>query len=203
MAVILVHDIKKAFYKKFLYEPFPVESHLLGVLSDHLNAEVWIVINGQWRRRWQLQWHGHHCIINCASSSHFAPLFFPFSRWLPPQWPPSKMLWTISPGPTSSVAWYLIPRFTGKGFVTSSNLGSATIMYDCTMGRMTMKSTRRALGYSVLRSLVRSHHSLIRSLRTACFARALRCADSFARSLTRSGAHGKEVFVYEMSASIS
>merc|ERR1719383_1193914 len=40
VAVILVHDIKKAFYKKFLYEPFPVESHLLGVLSDHLNAEV-------------------------------------------------------------------------------------------------------------------------------------------------------------------
>ena len=25
-AVILVHDIKKHFYKKFLYEPFPVES---------------------------------------------------------------------------------------------------------------------------------------------------------------------------------
>ena len=40
VAVILVHDIKKAFYKKFLYEPFPVESHLLGVLPDHLNAEV-------------------------------------------------------------------------------------------------------------------------------------------------------------------
>ena len=26
VAVILVHDIKKLFYKKFLYEPFPVES---------------------------------------------------------------------------------------------------------------------------------------------------------------------------------
>ncbi|KAL0984962.1 hypothetical protein UPYG_G00151150 [Umbra pygmaea] len=39
-AVILVHDIKKDFYKKFLYEPFPVESSLLDVLSDHLNAEV-------------------------------------------------------------------------------------------------------------------------------------------------------------------
>ena len=25
-AVILVHDVKKQFYKKFLYEPFPVES---------------------------------------------------------------------------------------------------------------------------------------------------------------------------------
>ena len=26
IAMILVHDIKKHFYKKFLYEPFPVES---------------------------------------------------------------------------------------------------------------------------------------------------------------------------------
>ena len=45
--MILVHDIKKAFYKKFLYEPFPVESHLLGVLPDHLNAEVgseWLIL---------------------------------------------------------------------------------------------------------------------------------------------------------------
>ena len=40
VAVVLVHDVKKGFYKKFLYEPFPVESSLLGVLPDHLNAEV-------------------------------------------------------------------------------------------------------------------------------------------------------------------
>ena len=39
-AVILVHDIKKEFYKKFLYEPFPVESHLVSVIEDHLNAEI-------------------------------------------------------------------------------------------------------------------------------------------------------------------
>ncbi|KAL5010843.1 hypothetical protein ScPMuIL_013148 [Solemya velum] len=39
-AVILVHDIKKHFYKKFLYEPFPVESSLLEVLPEHLNAEI-------------------------------------------------------------------------------------------------------------------------------------------------------------------
>ncbi|XP_066288135.1 activating signal cointegrator 1 complex subunit 3-like [Branchiostoma lanceolatum] len=39
-AVILVHDIKKHFYKKFLYEPFPVESSLLSVLAEHLNAEI-------------------------------------------------------------------------------------------------------------------------------------------------------------------
>ncbi|CAH1802861.1 unnamed protein product, partial [Owenia fusiformis] len=40
VAVILVHDVKKHFYKKFLYEPFPVESSLLEVLPDHLNAEI-------------------------------------------------------------------------------------------------------------------------------------------------------------------
>lgn len=36
----MVQDVKKHFYKKFLYEPFPVESCLLGVLPDHLNAEI-------------------------------------------------------------------------------------------------------------------------------------------------------------------
>ena len=51
---------------------------------------------------------------------------------------------------------------------------------------MTIKSTRRVLGHSLLRSLVRSHRSLIRLLRTARFARALCCAHSLARSLTRS-----------------
>lgn len=39
-AVILVHEPKKDFYKKFLYEPFPVESELHNCLADHLNAEI-------------------------------------------------------------------------------------------------------------------------------------------------------------------
>lgn len=38
--VVMVHEPKKSFYKKFLYEPFPVESSLPGVLHDHINAEV-------------------------------------------------------------------------------------------------------------------------------------------------------------------
>lgn len=54
--MILVHEPKKNFYKKFLYEPFPVESSLLKgelfhldsdynsyiieVFHDHLNAEI-------------------------------------------------------------------------------------------------------------------------------------------------------------------
>ncbi|KAI8925867.1 Sec63 Brl domain-containing protein [Entophlyctis helioformis] len=40
VAVILVHDIKKNFYKKFLHEPFPVESSLHTCLEEHLNAEI-------------------------------------------------------------------------------------------------------------------------------------------------------------------
>ena len=59
-----------------------------------------------------------------------------------------------------------------------------------------MKSTRKVLGHSLLRS----HRSLIRLLRTARFAALIR---SLARSLTRSRAHGKEVHVYELNASIS
>ena len=35
-----VHDVKKNFYKIFLYDPFPVESSLLEVLPDHIIAEV-------------------------------------------------------------------------------------------------------------------------------------------------------------------
>lgn len=40
VAVVLVHDLKKKFYNKFLYEPFPVESSILHVLPDHMNAEI-------------------------------------------------------------------------------------------------------------------------------------------------------------------
>ncbi len=36
----MCHEPKKNFYKKFLYEPFPVESNLPNVLHDHFNAEV-------------------------------------------------------------------------------------------------------------------------------------------------------------------
>merc|ERR1711871_276731 len=43
VACILVHEPKKNFYRKFLYEPFPVESQMLKaahVLYDQLNAEI-------------------------------------------------------------------------------------------------------------------------------------------------------------------
>lgn len=40
VACVMVHDIKKNYYKKFLYEPFPVESSLHKHLHDHINAEI-------------------------------------------------------------------------------------------------------------------------------------------------------------------
>lgn len=40
VAVVYVQDVKKKFYKRFLYEPFPVESSLLAVLPNHINAEI-------------------------------------------------------------------------------------------------------------------------------------------------------------------
>ncbi|XP_078443956.1 DExH-box ATP-dependent RNA helicase DExH12-like [Wolffia australiana] len=38
--IILCHAPRKEYYKKFLHEAFPVESHLHHYLHDHLNAEV-------------------------------------------------------------------------------------------------------------------------------------------------------------------
>jgi activating signal cointegrator complex subunit 3 len=40
VCMILVHDELKTFYKKFLYEPFPVESHLPEFVHNHLLAEI-------------------------------------------------------------------------------------------------------------------------------------------------------------------
>eukprot|EP01028_Stygiella_incarcerata_P002773 TRINITY_DN1524_c3_g1_i1.p1 TRINITY_DN1524_c3_g1~~TRINITY_DN1524_c3_g1_i1.p1 ORF type:complete len:2063 (+),score=572.47 TRINITY_DN1524_c3_g1_i1:42-6230(+) len=40
VAVVMVHEPKKEFYRKFLYDPFPVESSLHRYLTDHLNAEI-------------------------------------------------------------------------------------------------------------------------------------------------------------------
>ena len=63
------------------------------------------------------------------------------------------------------------------------------------MGRKDMKSRRRVMGHSLFRSLVRSHRSLIRELRTARFAHAL--AHSLAPEKEGRGN------VFEMNASIS
>ncbi|RNA15787.1 U5 small nuclear ribonucleo helicase -like protein [Brachionus plicatilis] len=38
--VLMCQTAKKNFYKKFLYEPLPVESHLDKCLHDHFNAEI-------------------------------------------------------------------------------------------------------------------------------------------------------------------
>ena len=40
MACVFVHEPKKNFYRKFLFEPFPVESSLHEQLHNHINAEI-------------------------------------------------------------------------------------------------------------------------------------------------------------------
>lgn len=40
VACVFVQDSKKNFYKKFLHEPFPVESSLHRCLAGHINAEI-------------------------------------------------------------------------------------------------------------------------------------------------------------------
>ncbi|KXN71829.1 Sec63-domain-containing protein [Conidiobolus coronatus NRRL 28638] len=40
VACVFTIDTKKQFFKKFLYEPFPVESRLHKCLDDHFNAEI-------------------------------------------------------------------------------------------------------------------------------------------------------------------
>ena len=38
--VLMCHTTKKDYFKKFLYEPLPIESHLDHCLHDHFNAEI-------------------------------------------------------------------------------------------------------------------------------------------------------------------
>lgn len=40
MCVLLTQNSKKEYYKKFIYEPLPVESHLDQRMADHMNAEI-------------------------------------------------------------------------------------------------------------------------------------------------------------------
>ena len=49
-AVILVHDVKKHFYKKFLYEPFPVESRYFTF--NNLTNKQRI----DWMNEWTSEW---------------------------------------------------------------------------------------------------------------------------------------------------
>ena len=45
VAVILVHDIKKHFYKKFIYEPFPVESRYnISLISVSLLKYISVIL---------------------------------------------------------------------------------------------------------------------------------------------------------------
>ena len=47
--VLMCHAPRKEYYKKFLYEAFPVESHLDAALADHMAAEVSQLLSSFWR----------------------------------------------------------------------------------------------------------------------------------------------------------
>lgn len=40
VAVVYCENSKKNFYRKFLNDPFPIESSLLLQIADHANAEI-------------------------------------------------------------------------------------------------------------------------------------------------------------------
>jgi len=62
----------------------------------------------------------------------------------------------------------------------SSTMLTKKVSYRCALTWNDTKSTHRVLGHSLVRSLVRSHQSLIRLVCTGRFACALRCAHSLA-----------------------
>ena len=40
IACVFVEQSKKNFYRKYLNDPFPIESQLISQLYDHFNAEI-------------------------------------------------------------------------------------------------------------------------------------------------------------------
>ena len=98
-----------------------------------------------------------------------------------PWWRPHLI--GCSPEETSEGDWPLVspplsPRPSGVWKKKSNEL-----LDKCKVSWIIREETR-VLGHSFVRLLVCSHRSLIRLLRTAHFARALRCAHSFAHLLT-------------------
>ena len=141
----------------------------------------------------------HFIISVLPISSH--PVFPPFCwQFRLPQSTCSFLVLSIS-----AIAHFLLLHHSLDTFFHTSSF--PPFHCHCTVGWGNMKSTRRVLGHSLVRSLVCSHCSLICLLSIACFTCALRCAHllarsaalihsldplhSFALSLTRSRAHGK------------
>ena len=58
VAVIMVHEPKKSFYKKFLYEPFPVESSLLDQVCSPFRPPPIAVLRLTSFLRWKAAFSG-------------------------------------------------------------------------------------------------------------------------------------------------
>jgi hypothetical protein len=65
VCVLMCHAPRKEYYKKFLFEPFPVESHLDHFLTDHLSAEVRAVVT---ERAVGMQVHRELWACRCTES---------------------------------------------------------------------------------------------------------------------------------------
>jgi len=95
-ACILVHEPKKQFYRKFLYEPFPVESHL--------KVGGCVVVRGSCKHvTWLLLSHRTAFTITSTLRLPRVPS------------PADKTLWSTSHGRTFTGPWQL-----GRGRVAAT-----------------------------------------------------------------------------------
>ena len=90
---------------------------------------------------------------------------------------------------------------TSKGAATAVAVAVVVVAVHCGLKLHEIDAQNtEPFGPPLTRSLAPLTHSL---RRTARFAHAFRCAHLFARSLTHSRAHGKEIYVKKLNASIS
>lgn len=117
VAVLLCHAPRKEYYKRFLYSPIPVESHLDACLHDHLCAAG----EGGGRGREGL------ALVVCphdAPRPGLAPTLpgpgTAARRWSPAWWRTSRTRWTTSPGRCTTAGWRAAPgsRLGGAGALT-------------------------------------------------------------------------------------
>ena len=98
-AVIMCHTPSKEYYKKFLFEPFPIESHLDHFLADHFCAEVR-------RRAGAASPHalllGSGIGLSRRKPMSLNRLPFCVCRSSPRRWRTSRTLLTTSPGRSST-----------------------------------------------------------------------------------------------------
>ncbi|GFP92235.1 U5 small nuclear ribonucleoprotein 200 kDa helicase [Phtheirospermum japonicum] len=72
--IVLCHAPRKEYYKKFLFEAFPVESHLDHYLHDNLNAEIVSGVIQSKRLAQNLNYYNLHGVSHRHLSNHLSEL---------------------------------------------------------------------------------------------------------------------------------